>query len=117
MKLIWCHECNTLTSLVAEKTRYCKCRKCCGKYLKDNMTSVINKKAILVGVDNNTFNFAVHQYCDNLKYKERLDGFFSGWIPNHPGESIEVLTIKEVRDYPYEEEHDHISTMPVSKGS
>jgi len=115
VKLIYCVKCGTLTSLVLEKVRYCKCRKCAGKYLKDGVTSVTNEFPILVGIDNNTLHVAAYRYAEFLKHKDRVDFFFTGWIPNKPGESIEVPTTKDVKEYPYEEEHNWTSTMPVSK--
>lgn len=115
MKLMWCGKCGTLTSLVSKHVRYCKCKKCAGKYLKDNMTSVVNKNVVLVGIDNNTFNIAWAYQQKHLNYPSRLDFFFTGWIPTKPGESITVETTKDVKDYPFEEFHNTESTMPVSQ--
>lgn len=113
MKLIWCEKCHTLTSLVSEKVRYCKCRRCAGKYLSDNMTSVVNKDVILVGIDNNSFNNARYSQQHYINNPSRVDFFFCGWIPTKPGESITVETVKDVKEYPFEEKHNFESTMPV----
>ena len=116
MKLIYCKKCGTLTSLVVKKVRYCKCKKCCGKYLADTITSVINKDSVLVGIDNFSFGISVRRYDDLIeKHPDtRIDSFFTGWIPNLPGESITVETKKEVNEYPFEEYHNTGSTMPNS---
>ena len=117
MKLLYCEECGDLVTLRMYKPRSCNCTKYAGKYLSDRITAVVNEGAILVGIDNNTFQTAVDRtlhYREELDY--RIDFFFCGWLPTEPGEVIFVPTFEEVLEYPFEiNGTEYKSTNPVSK--
>jgi len=98
MKLIWCTKCQTLISLSSKKVRYCQCKRCAGKYLRDEVTAVVNKYPVIVGIDNYTFLPAVYQAIE-FKDKEYCVFYFTGWTPNKPGRVIRVKTKKEVEEY------------------
>lgn len=116
MKLISCPECKDLILLVPKDVRICYCGKHGGKYLNDHITAVVNKGAILVGLDNNSFTNAKKTVMQNKdKWEHRVDFFFVGWIPTKPGEVIFVDTLDEVLEFDnnYDAENT-FSTMPVS---
>ena len=116
MKLVWCDECKFLFSLKNYSVIWCTCKTHAGKYLSDNITAVVTKGCKVIGIDNNTFNGAVAGVDYLLKegQESRIDLFFTGWIPTHPGEVIYVETIDDVVDYRYESDKNVESTMPVS---
>jgi len=103
MKLIKCEECGDLVMLILEETRYCSCYNVAGKYLDDRITAVVSEEAIVVGIDNNGLNIATNYAMSDVAQdcKGRIDYFFTGWIPNHPGEVIIVKTIDDVVYYDY----------------
>lgn len=105
-KFIICDECDDVVLLVNEITRTCGCGKCAGKYLKDNITAVVTKDAIVFGIDNVTFRDALIRASDHKDLTYRRDFFFTGWVPNHPGEIIRVNEVEDVKDYPYDEYQD-----------
>lgn len=118
MKLVACQNCNDLVMLINKVTRCCKCGEVAGKYLDDNNTAVVTKNAIVVGIDNNGFNIAkwysMGEEAQNCKY--RVDYFFTGWVPNFPGEVIKVETVDDVLNYDYhvkEEDINYESTSPA----
>ncbi len=116
MKLICCPKCHDLINLLASKHRTCDCGNICGKYLDDFITAVVSKNAIVVGIDNNGFKISKDFYNLHQNWKDRIDIFFTGWIPNHPGEVIVVDTVDDVIEYPFEmEEEDQqtTSTLPT----
>ena len=46
----------------------------------------------------------------------RVDFFFTGWIPNHPGEVVVVDSVEDVLAYEYEmkdEDKEYDSTLPT----
>jgi hypothetical protein len=101
---------------------YCPCEKCVGKYLNDNLTAVVTKDCIVVGIDNNSFRDSVSRYLKHNPegdepYDKRLDFFFVGWIPTIPGEVIVVGTEKEVKEFDpnYDAGNDNYSSPPVSQ--
>jgi len=122
MKLIYCKECGWLIQLFRKYTMTCACKEYprAGKYLNDNLTAVVTKNSIVVGIDNNSFGDCVNRYnIYNPKgtdpYDKRVDFFFAGWIPTIPGEVIKVDSIEEVDEFPPDFESDNeFSTMPVS---
>ena len=101
MKLISCPDCKDLVVLAPKYTRTCFCGKIAGKYLKDNLTAVINKDALVVGIDNNGFGIAQDHARYYKTLKDRIDFFFTGWIPNLPGEVIVVESVEMVLGYDY----------------
>ena len=116
MKLIKCEECKDLVMLITHTTRHCLCHNVAGKYLDDNITAVVNEEAIVVGIDNNGFNIAtLYAMSEGAQdCKGRIDYFFTGWIPNHPGEIIIVNSVKEVEDYDFHmksEDKEYTSTL------
>lgn len=118
MKLLTCKKCLDIFLIWGKHTRICVCGNVAGKYLDDGITAVINKDAVVFGIDSNGFNLALHlQEHDKMKFpNDRIDRFFTGWIPNHPGEVIIVDTIQDVVDYPYEmkeEDKVYTSTLPT----
>jgi hypothetical protein len=114
MKLIFCPECYDLVLLKSGKRRKCGCKACSGKYLDDNLTAVVNKKAVVVGIDNNSFRNAVDtQESIRDEHDERYDFFFCGWIPTKPGEVVVVKKNKDVKNY-NKSGTSVTSTMPVS---
>lgn len=117
MKLIYCPHCNDLVRLQLRIKR-CKCRKCCGFYLEDaSTTAVVNKDAIVVGIDNNTFLDATKKYFRGRERwpETRVDFFFTGWIPTFPGEVVVLDTTKDVKNFdPSTYTKSTISTMPNS---
>lgn len=54
---------------------------------------------IIFGIDNNTFKEAMGKFIANQKFDIRVDAYFTGWIPNYPGEIIFVDSIEEVENY------------------
>ena len=116
MKLIACTECNDIMNLHHIHVRTCYCGAVAGRYLDDFITAVVNKDAIVVGIDNNGFAISKHYYEINQEIKDRVDIFFTGWIPNHPGEVIVVDTVIDVLEYPFEmkeEDKTTKSTLPT----
>lgn len=118
MKLLVCRYCHDMFAMRNKYARFCSCGKSAGKYLDDDITAVYNKNAVVFGIDNLGFGIALALRNDDVtKYpKVRVDRFFTGWIPNHPGEVIIVNTIQEVLDYPYEmkdEDKEYTSTSPT----
>jgi hypothetical protein len=122
VKLVFCAQCYTLVELKSKYVAFCPCESAAGKYLNDNLTAVVTKDSIVVGIDNNTFRPAVERY---LKYypegdepqNKRIDFFFVGWIPTIPGEVIVVETAEEVEqfDSDYDAGNDGYSSPPVSQ--
>ena len=107
--------------LLRKATMYCVCEDAkAGKYLDDNLTAVVTKNAVVVGIDNNSFGDCIHRYNiynpeGTEPYDKRVDFFFAGWIPTIPGEIIKVDTKEEVEEFPPDFETDNeFSTMPVS---
>ena len=97
-------------------TRTCYCGHVGGKYLDDNITAVVNEDALVVGIDNNGFSFAKQLAERATPLAHRVDYFFTGWIPNHPGEVIVVETVEHVLEYNYhlpEEKRAYGSTLPT----
>ena len=114
MKLLWCEKCNDLVMLRIDMVTKCSCEAYAGKYLDDNITAVVNDDAIVVGIDNNSFNNAVvSQKQIKEEYEERYDFFFCGWIPTRPGEVVFVDTVEDVHEY-NESGTCTTSTMPIS---
>ncbi len=122
MKLIYCIECLTLIEMKSKYVVYCPCEKCVGKYLNDNLTAVVTKNCVVVGIDNNSFRDAVLRYRKHYPegdepYNKRLDFFFVGWIPTIPGEVIVVECEESVKqfDADYDAGNDNYSSPPVSQ--
>jgi hypothetical protein len=121
MKLILCSECGDLVLLKKETIRLCMCGEVAGKYLNDNLTAVVTKNSIVVGIDNNSFGDCIHRYNvynpeGTEPYGTRVDFFFAGWIPTIPGEIIKVDSEEEVGLFPSNHETDNeYSTMPNSQ--
>lgn len=117
MKLIACDKCHDLMMLVGGgMTRTCYCGYVGGKYLDDNVTAVVNEDAIVVGIDNNGFNIAKHYKELYANLENRIDFFFTGWIPNKPGEVIVVESVEHVLEYDYhlkDEDKNYTSTLPT----
>ena len=116
MKLINCPKCNDVVNLMVGTTRVCDCGNVGGKYLDDHITAVVNKDALVVGIDNNGFNIARHLAIENKDFPRRIDYFFTGWIPTKPGEVIVVDTVENVLRYNFflkEEDKNYDSTSPT----
>ena len=118
MKLVACQKCNDVVMLISEETRYCYCGDVAGKYLDDRITAVVNKNAIVFGIDNNGFNMAKnYATCEGVQeLSHRVDYFFTGWVPNFPGEVIIVENIDDVVNYDYhtsEKDRNYGSTSPA----
>ena len=116
MKLINCPKCNDVVNLMVGTTRVCDCGNVGGKYLDDHITAVVNKDALVVGIDNNGFNIARRLAVGNKDVEQRLDFFFTGWIPTKPGEVIIVDTVEDVLEHDYhldEEDKNYTSTSPT----
>jgi len=118
MKLIKCEECGDLVMLIRRHTRCCVCGDIAGKYLDDGITAIVSKDAVVVGIDNNGFNiaarYAMSKNAQDCEY--RVDYFFTGWIPNFPGEVIIVETVDDVLNYDYhmeEKDKNYESTSPA----
>ena len=106
-----------MVMLVNEHTRKCFCGEVAGKYLDDDVTAVVSSNAIVVGIDNFGFNLAKELSIKGMKYSNRVDYFFTGWVPNHPGEVIVVDTVDEVVEYNYhlpDEKKIYSSTLPTA---
>ena len=113
-KLITCPTCNDIVNLTKEYNRSCFCGKCKGRYLDDNVTAIVNKDAIVVGIDNNGFRLSKELYVMNKEHPSRLDFFFTGWIPTKPGEVIVVDTVEDVSRYDnHVKDPEYISTSPT----
>jgi hypothetical protein len=117
MKLIYCRECRQMVSLLVKVTSTCRCKECAGKYLSDNVTAVVTSKSIVVGIDNMGFYHHALGNYDTMRERYpngRVDLFFSGWVPNWPGEVIIVDTAKEVVKYKFKLEiPTTASTLPT----
>ena len=118
MKLISCQECKDMVVLRRKEIRSCHCGNVAGKYLDDGITAVVNNEAIVVGIDNNGFNIAERNATSDAAQKcsHRVDYFFTGWIPNFPGEVIRVETVDDVLKYDYhisDEDKNYGSTSPA----
>ena len=112
MKLICCKKCNDVVNLL-HTTRTCYCGNSAGKYLDDNITAVVNKDSVVVGIDNNGFMMAKQLAVGNKDCESRLDFFFTGWIPTKPGEVIVVDSIDDVLKYDnHIEDVNYTSTSP-----
>jgi hypothetical protein len=101
--------------LVEKYVRTCWCGHVGGKYLNDQITAVVDKNAIVFGIDNNGFGIAKQLALKNKELSYRHDYFFSGWIPTKPGEIIVVETVEDVLEYPFElkeEDRQYTSTLP-----
>lgn len=117
MKLIYCEECKSLTSIPSRgQMSTCNCGDCCGKYLSDNITAVVNKDAIIVGLDSLSYRTALERYKivkeqSNIRY----DYYFTGWVPTVPGEIIIVDTVDDVEGYEFDGDYKHneTSTLPT----
>lgn len=122
MKLLFCRECRDVVSITHDNiTRSCKCGKVAGKYLKDKITAVVTKEAVVFGLDNNSFLNALTtvdrilttdmpQFDKNMRY----DFFFTGWIPTLPGEVMVVKNIAYVKATDYYQEKGWTSTNPTT---
>lgn len=122
MKLLFCRECRDVISITHDNiTRSCKCGKVAGKYLKDKITAVVTKEAVVFGLDNNSFlnalttvdrilNTDMPQFDNNMRY----DFFFTGWIPTLPGEVMVVKNIAYVKATDYYQEKGWASTNPTT---
>jgi len=101
MKLIVCVSCKDMVMLTASGIRTCACGMTAGRYLEDNITAVVTKGAVLVGIDNNSYKQALvnalSEQCQ--KWDQRVDFYFTGWVPNHPGEVVYKKTLKAVEKY------------------
>lgn len=113
MKLIHCRECGDIVLLYPKIVMPCICGKIAGKYLSNGVTAVVSEDAIVVGIDNNGFNIANQVYDNNQELDRRIDIFFTGWIPNFPGEVIRVK-LEDVVEYPYEVDYEEESTLPTN---
>ena len=117
MKLLFCPHCRDTVSMTHDNfTRTCKCGKVAGKYLKDKITAVVTKDAVVFGVDNNSFLNALmtvgkvlHNDIQGFEEGKRYDFFFTGWIPTVPGEVIVVKNTAYVRATDYYQEKSWIS--------
>jgi hypothetical protein len=102
MKGIYCPDCHDVFILSTHNTRYCYCLLVAGKYLKDNVTAVVSKKSMVFGIDNNTFNtviLRVEDWLERYPDSDRMDFYFTGWMPTKPGEVIYVDTVNDVSIY------------------
>lgn len=116
MKLLYCENCHDLVRLFPAKTKKCDCGQVAGKYLKDDLTAVVTANAVVCGIDNNSLQIARIYYNHNKnRVPSRVDYYFVGWIPTHPGEVVIVDTVEEVDDFPYETEINETSTIPVKE--
>lgn len=114
MKLVACTECHDIMNLNHAHVRTCYCGAVAGRYLDDYITAVVNKDAIVVGIDNNGFNIAKNYYEAHQELEHRIDIFFTGWIPNHPGEVVVVDSVEDVLAYPFEmDEDDKVTTSTL----
>jgi len=117
MKLLFCVDCGDVVRIINKWPLSCLCDKHRGKYLSDNITAVVTKGCMIVGIDNNSFmNAAIGiQNLLNRGHKTRFDLYFTGWIPTHPGEVIYVKTVEDVTEFPYECDMPvYTSTLPTS---
>jgi len=115
MKAIRCDECSDVVMMpIKGVIKRCYCGKYHAKYLNDGITLIVNGEPVVIGIDNNTFSIAVERAEYTKEWTHRVDFFFTGWIPNHPGEVIFVNTIDDV--IKFEEDFDTgnkgYSTMP-----
>ena len=101
MKLIGCPHCKDLVVLYTRHARSCYCGKVVGKYLSNHLTAVVNKEATVVGIDNNGYGVALQLSERHSDMKDRIDFFFTGWIPNIPGEVIVVESVEMVLGFDY----------------
>lgn len=108
MKSAYCRSCGILFSLPSPMygIMKCKCGTNAGKYLNDGLTAVFTKDSIIIGIDNNTWLAAIHNYLVYREYPSRVDFYFCGWVPTKPGEVIFVNTVEEVENYPMGEKQD-----------
>lgn len=114
MKLVACTECNDIMNLHHLHVRTCYCGAVGGRYLSDFITAVVNKDAIVVGIDNNGFSISKNYYQAHQEIPHRVDIFFTGWIPNHPGEVVVVDSVEDVLAYPFEmDEEDKVTTSTL----
>ena len=120
MKLILCKKCISIVSVLSEGiVSKCNCGEHACKDLSDSITAVVTKGAVVIGIDNNTFNSAIQRYNwvkeKTPEHDGRVDFYFTGWIPTKPGEVIFVDTVKDVVDYKYEFEGEAsiYSTLPT----
>lgn len=121
MKLMCCVKCRSLVSLGNDKLTYCECGECVGGYHTNGITGIVNRLAVVVGIDNNSFINAMNAFVEKLDYPTRLDFFFCGWIPTKPGEVIVLDSVEEVKtkykEISCSDEHKHTeATMPISEG-
>ena len=115
MKLMKCVKCGDIVAIIETLSRSCYCGKIAGKYLDDSITAVVNKDALVFGIDNNGFAIAQHYALENKNAEHRYDYFFTGWIPTKPGEVIVVKTAHDVHKYPMkmkDEDKQYTSTWP-----
>jgi hypothetical protein len=115
MKGIYCPGCHDVFILVQQNTRYCRCLLVAGRYLSDNVTAVVSKESMVFGIDNNTFNTAVlrvEDWLEEYPESDRMDFYFTGWIPTKPGEVIYVDTVGDVPIYKDDGVINTKSTLP-----
>jgi hypothetical protein len=121
MKLIYCIKCGDLVLMRKGYISLCICGEIAGKYLNDNLTAVVTKNSIVVGIDNNSFGDCITRYNiynpeGTEPYSARVDFFFAGWVPTIPGEIIKVDSEEEVGLFPSDHETgNEFSTMPNSQ--
>lgn len=88
MKLILCKNCQDVVRLIQEEERFCKCRKCSGKY-EDNLHAWYKGKfAIPLGFSNFSLTEAIYNQPEN------------GW-----GEDFKAFVIpKECETFEYKQQ-------------
>jgi len=115
MKGFICDVCGDHVIISSRKfPKMCSCKKYLAKYLADGITLAINGHPVIFGIDNNTFAVAERNYLHTRDWKDRVDFFFTGWIPNKPGEILFVKSKRQVMRIRDDYEINHISSMPRS---
>jgi len=94
--------------------KMCCCKRYLAKYLADGITLAINGHPIIFGIDNNSFAVAERNCLYSKDWKERVDFFFTGWIPNKPGEILFLKTKRQVMRISDNYTVNKTSTMPKS---
>lgn len=67
MKLIYCNKCNDIFRLF-KILRFCKCKKCCGKYINNRTAIFSGSSAVPMGIDNNSLKRVLQGYYKNGFY-------------------------------------------------
>lgn len=116
MKGFICDNCGDIVLMTRkEYIKTCVCKKYMAKYLADGITLVINGRPLIIGIDNNTFLTAEkNALYTRIVWKDRVDFFFTGWIPNKPGEIIFVKSKRQVMRIKDDYTVNKTSTMPKS---